>query len=113
MPLPLPLTDVTSECCDGNLDGNVIRKGLEKTGSGGPRTRTGDTMIFSHVLSHLSYPAAWRGSLYTASRADSRVVNAVYQETWFLLEASMTPSRVRLLLCEATEIESRFDHFFG
>jgi hypothetical protein len=25
--------------------------------SGGTRTRTGDTMIFSHVLYHLSYPA--------------------------------------------------------
>ncbi len=67
-------------------------------------------MIFSHVLYHLSYPAAWKDSLYTASRADSRVGNTGYQGTRLLSEAS---SRVLLLLREATEIESRFDHFFG
>ena len=36
---------------------SLKRKNPEKAGSGGTRTRTGDTMIFSHVLYHLSYPA--------------------------------------------------------
>jgi hypothetical protein len=36
--------------------------------SGGTRTRTGDTMIFSHVLYHLSYPAVRRGLLQNQTR---------------------------------------------
>ena len=40
-----------------NIAESFTCKSLQKQ-SGGTRTRTGDTMIFSHVLYQLSYPAS-------------------------------------------------------
>src|SRR5215203_3612478 len=76
--------------------------------SGGTRIRTGDTMIFSHVLYQLSYPA---GRL---AGSDSTVLARSYQASGRLpgTAGSVRPARLSGF-GEAVELEGGLDHLFG
>ena len=78
--------------------------------SGGTRIRTGDTMIFSHVLYQLSYPARDLGRI---TAGDSTARRDGYQAFSKLVVAGRRRPIRLPSLGEPAKLEGGLDHLFG